>query len=359
MPAALIQKCTNVSKRPNLYVLCGVSGSGKSTWATDFVSENKDIVRVSRDSYRDMLKGAGKHQGILSSKEESYITDLQNDAILYLLSNGKSVIVDDTNLRISNIENFKNKYADHIECLHILVFDNRDAILNNKKRMSCKIVPDDIIKKQTERLKSLIGELDKDNSLIKINAHKINQQTEYWASNQYLCSQYTWMNPNCLCSLATIYNERFCGNKEKKMGIICDLDGTLAWMCDRSHYDFYLALKDTANPFLTCILKLLPSDIMVFFVSGRTPRDGDENGGRAVSELWIESLNLPCDWQLLMRQDGDFRSDDIVKKEIFDKLRTDNPDINWMCFDDRHDVVDMWRQNGVYVFDCNQQRSRF
>jgi len=38
-------------------VLVGVSGSGKTTWATKFINENPKWVRVSRDDIRRQLVG--------------------------------------------------------------------------------------------------------------------------------------------------------------------------------------------------------------------------------------------------------------------------------------------------------------
>jgi hypothetical protein len=47
-----------------------------------------------------------------------------------------------------------------------------------------------------------------------------------------------------------------------------------------------------------------------------------------------------------MRSDNDYRADFIVKEELLAQLRADgyNP---VMAFDDRQQVVDMWRENGL------------
>jgi hypothetical protein len=50
--------------------------------------------------------------------------------------------------------------------------------------------------------------------------------------------------------------------------------------------------------------------------------------------------------KLYMRRDGDHRPDDIVKREMLQQMRVDG----WspiMAFDDRNQVVEMWRANGV------------
>jgi predicted kinase len=44
------------NEKLEVLVLIGIPGSGKSTWAKDFVSNNSDWIRVNRDDFRDMLK---------------------------------------------------------------------------------------------------------------------------------------------------------------------------------------------------------------------------------------------------------------------------------------------------------------
>jgi len=53
--------------------------------------------------------------------------------------------------------------------------------------------------------------------------------------------------------------------------------------------------------------------------------------------------------RLYLRKDGDFRPDDITKKEIFEKVLTDGfkPQL---AFDDRDQVVSMWRDMGLPCF---------
>jgi hypothetical protein len=51
-------------------------------------------------------------------------------------------------------------------------------------------------------------------------------------------------------------------------------------------------------------------------------------------------------WELLMRTEGDHRSDDIVKKEIYEKRIAPQYDVV-IVFDDRDKVVKMWRDLGL------------
>jgi hypothetical protein len=56
---------------------------------------------------------------------------------------------------------------------------------------------------------------------------------------------------------------------------------------------------------------------------------------------------LPKDnWTLLMRPEGDHRSDEVVKKEIWEKKIKPWYDVV-AVFDDRDRVVKMWRDEGL------------
>ena len=43
--------------RPKLYVMCGLSGSGKSTIAKQITNDNPDTVIISTDMIREQLTG--------------------------------------------------------------------------------------------------------------------------------------------------------------------------------------------------------------------------------------------------------------------------------------------------------------
>ena len=43
--------------KPTLYIMCGLSGSGKSTIATQIANENPNTVIVSSDAIREELTG--------------------------------------------------------------------------------------------------------------------------------------------------------------------------------------------------------------------------------------------------------------------------------------------------------------
>lgn len=91
----------------------------------------------------------------------------------------------------------------------------------------------------------------------------------------------------------------------------------------------------------------------IVLASGRNERS------RAATEDWLRKNGLGGYAQLYMRAADDYRSDDIVKSEILGQIVKDygrKPD---MVFDDRPRVVRMWRDNGIFVFDCYQGEEDF
>jgi phosphoglycolate phosphatase-like HAD superfamily hydrolase len=137
--------------------------------------------------------------------------------------------------------------------------------------------------------------------------------------------------------------------------IIFDLDGTLADISHRVHFvqrkkkdwiSFFREIpKDKPIVALIDLAQLLiASQRTVLFATGRPEIT------RTDSIEWLikNGINTDFDTCLLMRKDGDRRSDALVKKDIFSEIKAEgfNP---YLIFDDRQTVVDMWRSLGLRV----------
>lgn len=139
---------------------------------------------------------------------------------------------------------------------------------------------------------------------------------------------------------------------------IFDIDGTLADLSHRLHhikpvYDAKGTLppKDWASFFAACpddapiphTIKLAIDVAMagaaIVYVSGRS----DEC--RQATEDWLRRHALP-EGDLFMRKAGDHRPDHMVKVELLERLREDGYQ-PVMAFDDRNQVVKMWRELGI------------
>ena len=148
--------------------------------------------------------------------------------------------------------------------------------------------------------------------------------------------------------------------------IVCDLDGTLANCEHRVHYvrnkpknwdAFYAGVKDDTANF--AILNLLhryagtydgseqnPYGLCdIVFCSGRPERCRDDTEGWLHGQGFHRGRDT---YQLYMRKDGDYRADHIVKQEILD-AHIDKERVLFVL-DDRQQVVDMWRRNGLTCF---------
>jgi hypothetical protein len=142
----------------------------------------------------------------------------------------------------------------------------------------------------------------------------------------------------------------------KKDLIVCDLDGTL---CDASHRVHHVATRpknwdafyegvreDDIHGHIDTLLSALVFEPLskwgpgmdIVFCSGRPERCRED------TQAWLTAFGYGG-FTVLMRKDGDFRPDYIVKQELLD-AHIDKDRVLFVL-DDRDQVVDMWRRNGL------------
>lgn len=126
--------------------------------------------------------------------------------------------------------------------------------------------------------------------------------------------------------------------------VVCDMDGTLAIMGNRSPYDASECDKlDSPNvPVCRCLDAMLASGSTVLFVSAREEKD------RAPTERFIRACGFSPD-RLYMRATGDTRKDAVVKRELFDTHIRGRFNVLFVL-DDRNQVVRAWRSMGLPCF---------
>lgn len=129
-----------------------------------------------------------------------------------------------------------------------------------------------------------------------------------------------------------------------------DIDGTIANVGHRLHHierrpknwrKFFATVGEDL-PIVHIIelaRDLAEAGVPVVYVSGRS----DEC--RADTLAWFSTHDLPLG-PLYMRRAGDHRPDHIVKAELLDQILRDGFQPS-MAFDDRDQVVAMWRRRGV------------
>lgn len=138
--------------------------------------------------------------------------------------------------------------------------------------------------------------------------------------------------------------------------IICDLDGTLS-LFDRnlkSPYDRDFE-NDDVNKRVLFILKswsyFNPTGV-IQFLSGRNNK---------FTEQTLEFLNkhlIGIPYNLIMRQNKDFRKDVVVKEEMYNTWIKDKYEVDFVI-DDRLQVCRLWYSLNLFVFNVNQGLEEF
>ena len=137
--------------------------------------------------------------------------------------------------------------------------------------------------------------------------------------------------------------------------VIFDLDGTLALIDKRRD----LATKngkmnwnvffnpdnidlDTPNQAVINMANILYSqDYIIYILSGRSDKTQD------ATIAWLDKHNVNYDLLIMRPQNQLYKKDSDLKQSWLDTIGKDRVS---MVFDDRQQVVDMWRQNGLPTF---------
>lgn len=269
----------------------GLPASGKSTHAREFVlsQPNGSWKIVNKDSLRAMLDA-----GRWSKKNEEFVIDARNWLVMRQLENGLNVIVDDTNFNPA-----------HEQKLRMIAEDFKADF--EIKDFECDVY--ECIERDAKRLNGVGKDVIWD----------------MW--KKFVIPKVVWPeNRNTLPD-----------------AVICDLDGTLAAdISHRSPYDASTCEQDKPNLMLASMLQ--STGMQILFVSGR------EDKYRPQTTRWLDTLfNGTITYSLWMRPDGDNRKDWLIKYEILRDVIVPsyNPRI---IFDDRDQVVAMWRAQGLRVF---------
>lgn len=141
-----------VKSKPEIYVLVGLPGSGKSTWTKDFLAKSdKDFVVLSTDDIIEAIakaKNSTYNQVIMSSRDEADKQMKRNASSA--LSARKNIIWDQTNLGANKRRKILSQVPKEYYKVAV-VFEVDEQELQNRlnkreaetgKRISPKIVSD-------------------------------------------------------------------------------------------------------------------------------------------------------------------------------------------------------------------------
>lgn len=148
-------------------ILCGVPGSGKSTYTGDLLKANPDIVVVSSDAIRKelfaSLREANAADPSLSEEERKERAKKANGKVFFLfnarikkaLEENKQVIADATNLTGAARKNMRELAAETNSASELVVFNNIElALKQNKQRDLDAIVPDEAMERMLNQYAS-------------------------------------------------------------------------------------------------------------------------------------------------------------------------------------------------------------
>lgn len=278
----------------------GLPGSGKSTWAAEFVLSEAPgkASRVNQDLLRVMLH----LDRFWGGKTEPIIQAARNELISLAMSRGVEVVIsDDTNFHPDCEKDFRRLCENY--GYQFIIRDFTDIPI------------EECIKRDLKRTAS-VGE-----QVIRKMYNKWFPQNKstppVWKSNL----------PSC---------------------VMVDIDGTVALMDGRSPYDFTKYHLDKPNPHVVRLVQdLAHHGENIVFCSGRDDTYSEE------TISWLREYVITPQ-HLYMRpagrvdEGGRKVKDSIVKQELYEKYIAPNWNVRFVL-DDRNQVVDMWRNLGLTV----------
>lgn len=275
-------------------ILQGIPASGKSTWAKSFCKNNKNYVRVNRDDLRNMR---GEYW---IPEQEGLITNFERCCIVSALQSGYNLVLDSTNLNQKTLKSLET----------LINMSKKDAETNIEIEYKIFKIPLEEAIRRDKLRENGVGE-----KVIRDFYSKYKDLVE-WNLVEYT-------------------------NKNLPKAIICDIDGTVAQMGDRSPYDYDRVDEDKPKTVIISLIKELSNSFKIIFLSGR------EDSCREKTLNWLEKH---FGWEkdnitLLMRKSKDHRKDNIVKRELY-QIISSSYDVH-SVFDDRDSVVKMWRDLGL------------
>jgi len=297
-----------LNSNQELVILRGLQGSGKTTFAHNWVAEDPDWrFRVNRDDIRksayNMFWGLSHHmEGTISLAEEAQA--------IAALKAGLSVIIDATNLRARTVKDWY-AVANSLNVpvrVHDIDTPLEACIDNDKKRD--KKVGEDVIKSFNDRF--------------------------------FNKGKFPPVPPNVEVEpLGRAYTP----NPSLPKAVWVDLDGTLAERVHelatqpvRGPYDEDRVYEDAVIEHIAELVRMLHANgYKIVIMSGRSDKC------KAESERWLKDNNIPYDDIFMRRSELDKgRKDNIVKHDLFWEFVAPKYDVQF-ALDDRQQVVDFTR----------------
>ena len=304
----------------HLLILIGISGSGKSTFAKQFVRDNPTYLRLNRDDLRRSLLSVPLGEFWTWDEKPRYrierlVTVMLESALKTALDSGWNVVLDNTHLRQKTINELLKIAESQASAkrpvdvsFQLIDVPLETAIEHDRQRTDS--VGERVIQEQHSRLRIFCKNFDTTQRLTYPRTHPT---ADPIAQNALL--------PKC---------------------ILVDIDGTVAKIHDRSPFDWANVGRDKPNvPVLAVVRAMQVAGYAIIFMSGR------DSAARAETIIWLKQhlgWIENADYQLFMRKTNDGRKDSIVKRELFDAHIRGRYFVE-LVLDDRDQVVSLWRRD--------------
>ncbi|HEX5597289.1 MAG TPA: AAA family ATPase [Micromonosporaceae bacterium] len=283
----------------------GLPASGKTTFARKL---QPTVVRVNRDDLRRMLHGAR----LFTEWAEGQVTAVQRAQVEALLRARVDVIVDDTNLRARTVRDWAELAARFGASFE--VHDFTDVPLEECLRRDADRPAED-----------------------RVGEEAIRRLHERYLAGRKLPLPVPTVAPGAPGAVSN-------PPPQAPKIVLVDIDGTIALLNGRSPYDMTRVGEDRPNHAVIAAVQAMHSTGHgIVYCSGR------DASARAATEAWLDRhVGVPY-LELHLRAVGDNRKDSVVKREIFEREIRDRYEVLGV-FDDRMQVVRMWRELGLTVF---------
>ena len=285
--------------KPILLLTVGLSGSGKTSWSTEFTRNREDWVDLNRDDIRFALFTKGVRdfsQYKFSKDDEKRVTEVIEERAKWARYNKKSILISDTNLNPKTRAKWLQwaKENDY----HYLIKE-------------FPITFDEARKRDVKR--------------------------EGGVGIEVLWKQ--WMS-----WLEYVNYDFYVPDTTKSKAILIDIDGTVAQMNGRKPYEWDKVGEDLPRQAPICLVQgMIEQGVTPIFLSGRDGICKDLTYKWILDNIMEWYLPENGGFHLFMRTAGDSRKDSVVKKELFDSYVRKNFNVVG-AIDDRKSILELWTQ---------------
>ena len=286
---------------PKIILTVGAAGSGKTTWAEEYVIdrmvENKDVKwsNLNRDEVRFELFCNGQRDWTkykFKKANENKVTEIIGLKTHFAIKHRVNIIVSDTNLN-PDIRNKWSKLAEEND------YDYEEV--------SFEVPWVELVKRNIQREGGIAT---------KVLRQQFLRMEEYLGRKKYV------------------------PDTTKPKAVIVDVDGTVADMEGiRKPYEWHKVIRDKPRTMVLSMVRGLQKEgYKIIFLSGRDGVCHDD------TLSWLHMHFGQFD-KFLMREQDDMRKDFVIKEELFWTVADQYNIIG--AIDDRHQVLRLWEELGI------------